>query len=70
MAQTVATDPETSWVFVVDNLNIHGSEGLVNWVAQTCGIERELGKKGKRGILHSQATRQEFLADRIASMLL
>ncbi len=64
VAQTVATDPETSWVFVVDNLNIHGSEGLVNWVAQTCGIERELGKKGKRGILHSQATRQEFLADR------
>jgi hypothetical protein len=23
--QTVATDPTGSWVFVVDNLNIHGS---------------------------------------------
>ena len=26
--QTVATDPEGSWVFVVDNLNIHCSETL------------------------------------------
>ena len=24
IAQTVATDPEAGWVFVVDNLNIHG----------------------------------------------
>src|ERR687893_2869708 len=27
--RTVATDPEGSWAFVVDNLNIHCSEGLV-----------------------------------------
>ena len=45
VAQTVATDPEASWVFVVDNLNIHASEGLVRWVATTCGIEQDLGKK-------------------------
>jgi transposase len=45
VAQTVATDPEASWVFVVDNLNIHCSEGLTRWVAETCGIEQELGKK-------------------------
>jgi transposase len=45
VAQTVATDPEASWVFVVDNLNIHASEGLVQWVAKTCGSEQELGKK-------------------------
>ena len=64
VAQTVATDPEASWVFVVDNLNIHCSEGLARWVAKTCGIEQELGKKSKTGILHSQATRQEFLSDR------
>ena len=64
VAQTVATDPEASWVFVVDNLNIHCSEGLARWVAKTCGIEQELGKKGKTGILHSQSTRQEFLSDR------
>src|SRR3954465_10608963 len=31
--QTVAADPAGSWVFVVDNLNIHCSEGLVQTVA-------------------------------------
>jgi hypothetical protein len=45
VAQTVATDAEASWVFVVDNLNIHASEGLVQWTAKTCGIEQDLGKK-------------------------
>jgi len=49
VAQTVATDPEASWVFVVDNLNIHCSEGLARWVAKTCGIEQELGKKRQNG---------------------
>jgi transposase len=49
VAQTVATDPEASWVFVVDNLNIHISEGLVQWVAQFCSIERDLGKKRQSG---------------------
>lgn len=45
VARTVAADPEASWVFVADNLNIHASEGLVKWVAETCEIEQELGKK-------------------------
>jgi transposase len=45
VAQTVATDRVASWVFVVDNLNIHCSESLVAWVAQTCSIEQDLGKK-------------------------
>jgi transposase len=45
VAQTVATDREASWVFVVDNLNIHASEGLAKWVAKTCEIEQDLGKK-------------------------
>jgi transposase len=45
VSQTVATDPQASWVFVVDNLNIHQSEGLVQWVAQTCDVEQDLGKK-------------------------
>jgi transposase len=49
VAQTVATDPEASWVFVVDNLNIHAAEGLVRWVAQACGIEQDLGKKRQTG---------------------
>lgn len=45
VAQTVATDPEASWVFVVDNLNIHASEGLVKHVAEACDIRQDLGKK-------------------------
>ena len=62
--RTVGTDPKASWVFVVDNLNIHCSETLVRWVAQACGLEKELGKKGVRGVLKSMASRQEFLSDR------
>jgi hypothetical protein len=45
VAQTVATDPSASWVFVVDNRNIHASAGLVQWLATTCGIEQDLGNK-------------------------
>ena len=62
--QTVATDPKAAWIFVVDNLNIHGSETLVRWVAQACGIEEPLGKKGVRGVLKSVASRQAFLSDK------
>ena len=45
VSRTVATDTEASWVFVVDNLNIHASESLVKWVTQSCEIEQDLGKK-------------------------
>jgi len=62
--QTVATDPLAGWVFVVDNLNTHQSGGLVQYVAQACGLREDLGEKGKRGILKSQASRAAFLADR------
>ena len=62
--QTVATDPLAGWVFVVDNLNTHQSESLVVWVAQACGIEEELGVKGKRGVLKSQASRAAFLSEK------
>ena len=61
---TIRTDPEASWVFVVDNLNIHCSETLVKSVAEACGIEQPLGKKGVRGVLRSVASRQAFLSDR------
>jgi transposase len=63
IAQTVATDPEGSWVFVVDNLNIHGSESLVKLVAQACEVHTDLGKKGKRGVLKSVSSRQAFLSE-------
>ena len=61
--QTVATDPGAGWIFVVDNLNIHGSETRVRVVAEACGIEDPLGKKGVRGVLKSVASRQAFLSE-------
>jgi hypothetical protein len=61
--RTVATDPKGSWVFVVDNLNIHGSESLVELVADACEVPTDLGKKGERGVLKSVASRQAFLSE-------
>lgn len=61
--QTVATDPDAGWVFLVDNLNTHCSAGLVAWVAARCDRAQDLGLKGHHGILHSRATRAAFLAD-------
>jgi transposase len=61
--QTVATDPTGSWVFVLDNLNIHCSESLVKLVADACDIGTDLGKKEVRGVLKSVASRQAFLSD-------
>jgi transposase len=61
--QTMATHPGASWVFVTDNLNIHGSETLVRVVAEACAITEPLGKKGARGVLRSVASRQAFLSE-------
>ncbi len=47
--RTIDLDPEARYVFVLDNLNIHCSAGLVAAVARRCGLEEDLGKKGKRG---------------------
>jgi hypothetical protein len=61
MSATLATDPEASWIFVVDGLNTHMSESLVRLVAAHCGIEDDLGVKGRRGVLKSMKTRRAFL---------
>jgi len=63
IAQTVATDPQAPWIFVVDQLNTHQSEALVRLVAMLCGIAAPLGVKGKSGILQSKVTRRAFLED-------
>lgn len=43
--QTVASDPHAEWIVIVDGLNIHWSAGLVEWVAERCEPETDLGKK-------------------------
>ena len=47
--QTVATDPEGAWTFIVDGLNTHWSAGLVEWVAERLEPDRPLGKKRQSG---------------------
>ena len=63
IAQTVVTDPDANWTFVLDQLNIHQSEGLVIWVAQHGQLTDALGQKGKTGILATMASRAAFLVD-------
>jgi hypothetical protein len=59
--QTIATDPDGAWIFVLDQLNTHQSEGLVRLVAEACHLESNLGVKGQSGILESMDTRKAFL---------
>ena len=63
VAQTVASDPQAPWVFVLDQLNTHQSATLVGLVAMLCGVTLCLGVKGKSGILKSKASRRAFLED-------
>ena len=59
------------WHFVVDNpvsstgqaLDTHRSESLVRWVARESGLDLELGKKGKWGILANRESRAAFLSE-------
>ena len=63
IAQTIQSDPEAAWIFVTDQLNTHQSESLVCLVATQCGIQEDLGVKGKSGHLASMKTRAAFLSD-------
>ena len=56
--------PTLHWRIVCDNLNTHLSEGVVRLVARHCGIdEASLGRKGRRGVLASLASREAFLRE-------
>lgn len=61
--QTVESDPEASWIFIVDQLDTHVSAGLVELVARRCGLDDDLGVKGKTGPLKSKKSRRDFLQD-------
>lgn len=61
--QTVSSDAQATWIFIADQLNTHKSSSLVTWVAEQCGIESDLGEKGREGILLNMASRTAFLQD-------
>lgn len=63
IADAIATEPFDGWIFITDQLNTHKSESLVRLVATNCGIDIDLGIKGKYGILHSMKSRAGFLTD-------
>ena len=63
VARTIARDAEGEWIFIVDNLNTHVSASLVRFVTERCALQVDLGRKGRRGILRSTATRATFLSD-------
>ena len=63
IAQTIQTDLQAPWVFVTDQLNTHQSEALVRLVAAQCGLQEDLGIKGKSGHLANRSTRAAFLSD-------
>ncbi|MGI2030588.1 transposase [Endozoicomonas acroporae] len=59
------SDPAAAgWHFVMDRLNTHMSEAAVRTVAKIEGAaEKELGVKGKSGILKNMKTRAAYLSD-------
>ena len=60
----IGSDPSAQrWHFVVDNLDTHRSESLVRLVAAEAGLDIELGKKGKSGVLRNRKSRAAFLSE-------
>ncbi len=59
----MVTDPNMKYIIINDQLNTHKSAKLVEFAASYCGIKKDLGKKGKKGILKNMDSRQKFLED-------
>jgi len=62
--EIVATDPFGEHVIICDQLNIHKSTSLVEWVAEKIGFDEDLGVKRRKGIIGSMKSRMEFLEDK------
>lgn len=61
--ETVASDPKASWVFIVDQLNTHQSMGLVELVAELCGLAQEVAQLKQERRLKCMVNRKLFLSD-------
>jgi transposase len=62
--QTIGSDSQAGWVFIVDNLNTHCGEPLVRMVAEQLGFDQDsLGAAKKQGVLKSMESRRTFLSD-------
>ena len=60
----VATDPQaTRGHCVVDNLDIHRSASLVQWVAEVSGLACDVGEKGQHGLLATRQSRAALVSD-------
>ena len=59
--ETIETAPDSNWIFIMDQLNTHKSEGLVRLFAEINKFDGDLGEKGISGILKSMESREEFL---------
>jgi transposase len=63
IGRTIDIDPAARWIFVLDHLSTHTTEALVRLVAEHEGIDDDLGKKRKHGVLRDVASRTAFLTD-------
>ncbi len=63
IANTIESDPDGEWIFIVDQLNIHKSASLVRLIAACCQIDTDLGIKEQQGILKSMESRAAFLSN-------
>ncbi len=43
IANTIETNPDAGWIFLVDQLNTHKSTSLVRLVAACCQLDVDLG---------------------------
>ena len=63
IARSVASDPEAGWIFVVDQLNIHQSMGLVELIARECGLSASVAAANAQGHFKTMVSRKMFLND-------